>query len=122
MTTAKSDFFEGVMGHESYQIRQRSCCLSVCGGMGVWGCGRVFFSHARGALNRCGIRDAGYRMQDVRESLLIPYPESRILYPQQIKRIWYNLIRMGQLSGIPYPASRIEHPVSEAFCVRAFNN
>ncbi len=26
----------------------------------------------------CKIRDAGYGMQDVRESLLIPYPGSRI--------------------------------------------
>ncbi len=31
-----------------------------------------------------GMQDAGYGMQDVRESLLIPYPESRILYPSGI--------------------------------------
>ncbi len=31
---------------------------------------------------RCRIRDAGYGMQDVRESLWIPYPESRIPYPE----------------------------------------
>ncbi len=54
-----------------------------------------------------GIQDAGCRMQDVRESLLIPYPESRIQNPE---------------SRIQNPESRILHPVSVASCVTSVIN